>query len=193
MSDDDEKIDHLNGLINKAYTGKVGAPKKQIPAQILLDLLKTGLSVSAIARRLQIDRRTVDKRITELGIEPKHIRAFCEQKADLLAAKQGQIINAMTPDKIEAASLRDQATAFNVLSNAERLERGQSTANINVHLLKGEIDELEKLEKQIKADLFRLTSGQIGEEVKASDENADRLKTARSADELIEAIEDQSD
>lgn len=181
------------GVVTTQPTGKRGGQRKPIPAQVLLELLKSGMSISAIARRLCIARTTVDRRIIELGIEPKHIRAFCEQKADLLAARQSQIINAMTPAKIEAASLRDQATTFSILANTERLERGQSTANINVHLLRGEIDGLDKLERQLKADLFRLTSGQMGEEVKASDENADRLKSARSADELIKAIDDQSE
>ena len=58
------------------------------------------------------------------------------------------------PDKVKDTSLRDLATTFNILHGAERLERGQSTANLSVSALMeqaGSLDQtIARLEAQLK-------------------------------------------
>jgi IS30 family transposase len=124
---------------------KTRKPKKHgvVKIQQVICDLKAGKTVKQIADTLGVTRTAIERCCQRHGFSLKALNSFKEQKADLLAWKQSQIIQAMTPEKIKDASLRDQATTFNVLQNAERLERGQATANINLHSLNASLEEID--------------------------------------------------
>ena len=51
-------------------------------------------------------------------------------RADILAIKQVDCLNALTGAKLKNASVRDLTIVFGTLYDKERLERGQSTSNV---------------------------------------------------------------
>ena len=64
-----------------------------------------------------------------------------------------QLLDKMTVDKMEAASLRDQATTLNILGNAEKIERGQATKIVDVNIMTNQLAELDKEELRLRAML----------------------------------------
>ena len=87
----------------------------------------------------------------------------------MLSVKQRQMLEAITPDKLEAASAKDLSISFGVMYDKSRLEEGKSTANVSyaqliaarkqkeaelAHLLEigpeGYAQELAEQEKRIK-------------------------------------------
>lgn len=116
--------------------------------------LMAGKTVPQFAALVGCSDAAIYQRLRENGISIKSIQGFKARKADLMAWKQGQIVDAMSPDKIEAASLRDQATALNILNNIERLERGQSTANLAMADISAELGDLEAEERRLRSALL---------------------------------------
>lgn len=129
---------------------------KELPISLLIAEYKAGKTTKQIARQYGYTTTGIEQKCRRYGFNIRTLRAYQAQKADLLAFKQSQIMEAMGPDKIAAASLRDQATAFNILHNAERLERGQSTANVDFHALSMQLSELEAEELKLKKALEAL-------------------------------------
>lgn len=120
------------------------APK--IPIALLIAEFKSGKTAVQIANQYGVTPETVWGMCRKHGFSVKSLQAYKAQKADLLAFRQSQLLEAMSPEKIMGASLRDQATTFNILHNAERLERGQSTNNLS---WAGLTDELGDVDAQI--------------------------------------------
>lgn len=122
------------------------------PIATLLRHLQAGNSPTDIARMYGIASTTVYKNIKNAGIDVGTFRDWKHGKADVLSLLQSRIAEAM-PTKIEGTSLRDLATSFNILHNAERLERGQSTSNVGIAAMMGNLQELEETERKLKAQL----------------------------------------
>jgi len=135
---------------------KAGRPKKGTGLQItrVITELKSGKTTKQVAEQMGVTTRAIEFCCKRHGFSLKTLEGFKAHKADLLAWKQQQIVSAMTPEKIKESSLRDQASTFNVLQNAERLERGQATSNVNINALNDNITEIDaqiaQLEKQLK-------------------------------------------
>lgn len=69
----------------------------------------------------------------ELG-RPVELESFKDHRADILAIKQLEVLSCMTGADIKKASARDKAVIFGILHDHERLERGESTANVATSL-----------------------------------------------------------
>lgn len=123
------------------------------PLSQLLAHLQAGLTPADIARMSGCSSSGVYAAMKRNGIDITALRTFKERKADVITHVQRLVVEAM-PAKVGDTSLRDLATTFNILHNAERLERGQSTANLSVSALMeqaGSIDEtIARLEEQLK-------------------------------------------
>jgi hypothetical protein len=124
--------------------------RSDVPMTQIIAELQAGKTAKQIADSCGTTTQAIYSRCARAGFSVVAVRSYMARKADLFAWKQQQIIEGMTPDKIQAASLRDQATAFNVLLNAERLERGQSTSNVSFADMSRELDELDAEEARLR-------------------------------------------
>lgn len=83
----------------------------------------------------------------------KHLEAFKSLRADVLTHTQSRLLEHMTEKKMSKTSIRDLTVSLGVLSNAERLERGQSTSNVSIQKIDTDLEALDKeiarLEKKI--------------------------------------------
>ena len=128
----------------------------KLPAATLLMHLKSGLSVADIAKIYECSDCNIRYYMKKHGLDMTTIRAYQQNKGDLISAKANAVLEGIDGKKIAKAGLRDSVTAFNVLNNAERLEQGKSTQNIEIHTLNKSIDDLQGMEDKIMKELEAL-------------------------------------
>ena len=93
------------------------------------------------------------------------LKRYKENRADILALKGHNLISNLTADKQKEMTGLQLATAYGILYDKERLERGQSTANVAYN-------DLTRSLADIEAEIARLeghpggSDGQIGQESK---------------------------
>lgn len=96
-----------------------------------IDLRIKGLSYQEIADYFGVRKQSVHEALQPYGIEMDgSLEVFKEKRADLLAGKQMDCLQALTVEDIQRASPRDKVIIFGTLYDKERLERGQSTVNL---------------------------------------------------------------
>lgn len=117
-------------LVPKAQTGP-----KHIPLELLIDYSKKNLSDTDIAKLVGCDRSNINRRLKGIREETQGLSLYKRHRADILAMMQRRLLNSLTVSEIKEMSGRDRVVSYGILYDKERLERGQSTANIGVHTL----------------------------------------------------------
>ena len=135
-----------------SLAGKMGKNASVPGLSVLLSHLQAGLTAHDIARIYGCASVSVYQAIQRHGIDITALRTFKARRADTLAHLQMLVTQAM-PGKVEQTSLRDLATTFNILHNAERLEKGQSTANLSLGDVSTQISELDATIARLEAQL----------------------------------------
>ncbi len=121
---------------------KIGAPRKEVDTEILFDLMEKGTNRNDIAEELEISPRTLSTRIVEIQEKQGLILKYRSLQNLQLTELQAEILEHITPDKIEEAPLRDLVFAYKVLKDKELVEVGKPTD------IKGMMHYLVELEKQ---------------------------------------------
>jgi len=119
---------------------EIGPPKphkntrKGIPLERFLYLkVEKKLSDAEIGKILGCSTRNVGKRLEKIRGEWDTLPYYKKYRADILTQKQREIVSAITPSKIKGAKLSELTKSHKELYESERLERGQSTANIHTY------------------------------------------------------------
>lgn len=123
----------------------------------VLELAKQGISQGLIAKDQNIDISSVSRFLSKTAPELKEIHRFTSLKPDLLALSQAKkqtvenmIIDSWlgNPDILLSQDIRLQKEVVHTLQGGrhydlidERLERGQSTDNISVQSIAGELSD----------------------------------------------------
>ena len=103
--------------------------------------IAAGKTKTEIARNMGLTPQSLGNRVKRRGdilqanpliSDPIALENFKKNRADILADVQRKIVEAITPEKIEKASLGTLALAKCQLYDKERLERGLSTGNLSV-------------------------------------------------------------
>jgi len=131
-------------------------PKVDVSVALRLRLVNK-LTYQDIADKLGVCKQSVHtaiKRFEALIREPEEIEAYRKSKADLLDSAELMMLEKISDgETIAKASLNNAAYTFSQLHQAGRLERGRSTANIDVKHTMEEIQVLEaeyvELQKQL--------------------------------------------
>ena len=129
-----------NGGVNK-----LGRPELDVDMQAVLDLLDRGERPPAIATELGISTPTLRARIKELQEKQGVLLQYREIQSLQLTALQARVLDAITPDKINEASLRDLVMSYKILKDKELNIEGKPTE------IKGLVAHLIHMEKQEKA------------------------------------------
>ena len=112
-------------------SSQVSTQQKNIPISVIIDLLETkGLNQAQAAKVVGCHKSNISKRLKDLDYTPGYLKSFKDNRADILAALQAQIVKHVTPAKLEKATAYQLTGMMSLLHNQERLERGQSTENI---------------------------------------------------------------
>ena len=119
---------------------------KGIPLEDILELRRKDLTLKQISVILGCSESNVHKRLKGFAPIRVKIDRYKRHRADLLALTQANIHNSITPSVINDASLLQRTTALAVMYDKERLERGQSTSNVDIHTdIRNSIERVEAI------------------------------------------------
>lgn len=115
---------------DKEIQSQVNNVSGTIPLEKIIELRNKNLTYKQIGELLGCSDANICKRLAPFRESLDNLGSFKENRADLLAVYQREILKQLTPDHIKKARLTEITTAFGTLYDKERLERGQSTENI---------------------------------------------------------------
>ena len=115
--------------------------QKSLDADKLYDLLEAGVSSKHIAQELGVSTPTLSKRIADIQQRQGLLLQYRSVQALHLTSLQAQILEAISPDKIEEASLKDLVLCYKVLKDKELTVDGKPSE------IKGLVSYLIHIEK----------------------------------------------
>lgn len=119
-----------------------GRPPKDFDVEAALDLLTRGENVPAIATELGISPPTLRARIADLQQKQGLLLQYRAIQSLQLTELQARVLEAITPQKIEDAPLRDLVASYKILKDKELNIEGKPSE------IKGLVAHLIYLEKQ---------------------------------------------
>jgi len=111
-----------------------GKCKVKVPISSIVAYAKKGLSQAEIGKILGVEQQTISRHLRKAGYTMQQLINYRNDKADILALQGMKML-----DKIDEAQdvdinttndIKNVATAFGILNDHERKERGLSTENI---------------------------------------------------------------
>ena len=122
--------------------GFVGRDFKEVDLEKLISLVGTDLPQKVIADELGISIPTLAKRMAEISDKQGILLKYRELQSLQLTSLQARVLEAITPQKINEATLRDLVLAFRVLKDKEMNIEGKPTE------IKGLVHYLLELERE---------------------------------------------
>jgi len=113
-----------------------------IDTDVLLDFGDMGLTIKEQADEIGCSPQTISNRIAKIQQEQGILMKYRPLQSLQLTSIQAKILEAITPDKIEQAPLRDLVFAFKILKDKEQVLEGKPTD------IKGLVGYLIKIEKE---------------------------------------------
>jgi hypothetical protein len=110
-----------------SFGGKSG--RRQVDWNKIAAYRRMGLSLQDIGDLVGISKEGVKQALKKMEIEKGEVDHFKEHRADILALFQKRILFSLTDEDIERIPPGSRMTAFGILYDKERIERGQSTSN----------------------------------------------------------------
>ena len=120
----------------------LGRPKKEVDEEILADLLTSGWTQKDTAQELGITIPTLRSRIADLQKKEGLILQYRSLQSLELTEIEARVLEAITPQKIHEAPLRDLVTAYKILKDKELVSEGRPNE------IKGLVGYLVHLEKE---------------------------------------------
>lgn len=114
-----------------------------------------GLTYQEIADIEGVSKQAIQQQLTDFVPNLGALETYKKHRADILAAKQVELLHALTKDKIKDASALQLITGMGILTDKERLERGQSTQNVEtiIHSLTNDRDDIARQIAELKGDI----------------------------------------
>lgn len=131
--------------------------KIEINAEMLLDLQEMGLTQKEAAGELGICTSTLSKRMADIQKKQGLLLQYRSLQSLQLTELQARILEAITPEKIEAADLKDLVLAFKILKDKEQVIEGKPSE------IKGLVSYLIKIEEEEMALKEPVPEGDITE------------------------------
>jgi len=120
----------------------MGRPEIAVDTDVLYDLVETGASQKEIASDLGIAQATLSKRMAKIKNKQGLLLQYRTLQSLQLTSLQAEILERITPDKIDSAPLRDLVYAFKVLKDKELITDGKPSE------IKGLVAYLVEMEKR---------------------------------------------
>ena len=143
----------------------MGRPIKNIDLDVLFDFASQGMKQSEQAKELGISIPTLSKRIADIQAKHDLLLQYRAIQNLQLTELQARVLEAITPEKIEDAGLKDLVLAYKILKDKELVMEGKPSE------IKGLVAHLIHLEQQEmaatnKALLDSFEDAEFEEEVK---------------------------
>lgn len=138
-----DKVQDLD--LNPNVFSKLGRPPAEVDMEAALDMLLKDIPVPAIATELGISPPTLRKRIADIQQKQGLLLQYRSIQSLQLTELQARVLEAITPEKINEAPLRDLVASFKILKDKELVIEGKPSE------IKGLVAHLIYLEKQERA------------------------------------------
>lgn len=153
MEQDDSKA-----LISKRTGKKQVAPGKNAFRSSRLDEILQrievqGMTITECARDLEMSTTAVTNALDKENIRPGYLKLYKDHKANVLALMQKKILDSVSIEDLEKASLAQKMMGYGILYDKERLELGKSTQNIAFADLTRDVEELDKKCRELDKEL----------------------------------------
>lgn len=137
----------MSGLMGVAQEDKkrIGRPPKEFDLEAAMDLLERGERIPAVAEELGISIPTLRKRVRELQEKQGVLLQYRALQSLQLTELQARVLDAITPEKINEAPLKELVQAYKILKDKELVVEGKPSE------VKGLVHHLIFLEKQEQA------------------------------------------
>ncbi|MHA2064030.1 MAG: hypothetical protein ACXABY_06585 [Candidatus Thorarchaeota archaeon] len=120
----------------------MGRPMIDLDSETLYDLATRGLTQKEMAEELDVSVPTLAKKITEIQSKQGILMKYRSLQSLQLTELQARVLEAITPEKIEDAPLRDLVVAYKILKDKELVVEGKPSD------IKGLVGFLVALEKE---------------------------------------------
>jgi len=120
----------------------VGRPRSNIETEDMLDLLEQGFSQTEVASELGVSAPTLAKKIADIQSKQGLILKYRALQSIQLTELQCRVLEAITPEKINEAPLKDLVGAYKILKDKELVVDGKPTE------IKGLVAYLVEMERQ---------------------------------------------
>ncbi len=90
----------------------------------------TNTTPSEIAKTLDCSISLITHTLKRYGLNQQVIESFKQQRAEILAGKQAELMSSLSSEDIQKASPYQKVGMFGILYDKERLERDLSTSNL---------------------------------------------------------------
>lgn len=156
-----------------------------IDPDMVLDLLGKGYTQKNISTELGVSVPTLSKRMADLREKQGLLTQYRAIQSLHLTELQCRVLEAITPEKINEAPLRDLVLAFKVLKDKELTLEGKPSE------IKGLLGYLIQLEKE-DAALARPTAGQVIDINGVCEEAAREFDSDEDEEECLSLDDDES-
>lgn len=129
----------------------MGRPMIELDSETLYDLATKGLTYKEQAEELGISVPTLSKRIADIQSKQGILIKYRALQSLQLTELQARVLEAITPEKIEDAPLRDLVQCYKILKDKEQVIEGKPT---DIKGLVGFLVELEKEEAALNAEII---------------------------------------
>lgn len=113
-----------------------------LDTEVLLDMNEMGLTFKDQAQELGCSTATISNRIAKIQKEQGILMKYRALQSLQLTSIQAKILEAITPERISEAPLRDLVVAFKILKDKELVVEGKPSE------IKGMVSYLIKMEKE---------------------------------------------
>ena len=120
----------------------MGRPRSDIETEKVLDLLEQGFTQPAIAEEVGVSIPTLAKKIADIQSKQGLILKYRAIQSLQLTELQCRVLEAITPEKIDEAPLKDLVGAYKILKDKELVVDGKPTE------IKGLVAYLVEMERQ---------------------------------------------
>lgn len=121
----------------------MGQQRVALDTDTMVDLMEMGMTQKESAKELGISPMTLSKRIADIQEKQQILLQYRKLQSLQLTELQARVLEAITPEKINEAPLRDLVVAFKILKDKELVMEDKGGTNI-----KGLIAYLIELEKE---------------------------------------------
>jgi transposase len=128
-------------------------PESIVDLEKTLNLLKAGLTYEEIGKVFGVGPHTISNQLNKYITDGIDLEFYKRNRADILASKGMQILKSVSQKDIEKASAYQRIGMYGILYDKERLERGQSTANIAYADMSRDLKEMNREIKRLEEEL----------------------------------------
>jgi len=126
---------------------------KNIPIESIIEYRRKGLTTREIATLLNCSHPNIVQRLQTLTDDVDSLDSYKIHRADILALNGRKLLSKITDEKLQKASAYQLAGMYGILYDKERLERGQTTANVGYADYTRSVAEMDKEISRLEAEL----------------------------------------